>query len=127
MFHYFLEYMQSSRMWQDRSPKQPLLKVRFVRKTPQLTFAKPARKTDTHFAFILKVICHPGIFLPSAYLEFHTHKIAAYRLGNKTLFPFLCCKVIKGLFVLTSGGPLKKENFHFPHNGSCALRNYTYP
>lgn len=114
-------------MQQDSNPKQPLLKLKFVRQNPWLTFAKPARKIDAHFASILKVICHPGIFLLSAYLEFCTHKIAGYRLGNKTLFPFLCCKVIKGLFVLTLRGSFKKESFHFSYNRSCALRNYTYP
>lgn len=69
-------------MQQDSSHKWPLLKVKTIMKIP---FASLARKTDIHFAFILKIICHPGIFLPSAYLEIWTYKVSAYRLRNKTL------------------------------------------
>lgn len=110
-------------MQQDSSYKWPLLKAETIRKIP---FASLARKTDIHFAFILKTICHAGILLPSAYLEIWTYTVAAYRLRNKTLFPFLCCKVIKGLFVLTLCDSLKK-NFSFPYNRICALRNCTHP
>lgn len=102
--------------------------LRFARKTPQMTFSKPAGKMDTNLAFILKVIClkiqDSFFFCISGIL--HSKKISAYRLGNKTLFP-LCCKVIKDLFVPVLCGSLKKENFHFPYNGSCAFRNYKYP
>lgn len=52
-------------------------------------------------------------FFPSAYLEFYRRKIASYGLGSKTLFPLLCCKVIKGPFVLTLCGSLKRRAFIF--------------
>lgn len=84
-------------MQQDSSYKWPLLKVGTIRKIP---FASLARKTDIHFAFILKTICHPGIFLPSAYLEIWTYKVAATGLEIRLSFLFFVAKLSRASLFL---------------------------
>lgn len=121
----------STLSWAMQSNRMQQLKDQICKENPMTDIFKASWENGHPFCLHLKgnlpktiqdslPFCISGIL--------HSKKISAHRLGNKTLFPLLCFQVIKGLFVLILCGSLKKkENFHFPYNGSCAFRNYKYP
>lgn len=95
MFHCFLGY-----------PSNRMQQLRFARKTPQMTFSKPAGKMDTNLAFILKVIClkiqDSFFFCKSGILHSKKSLLTGLEIRLSSLFVaklsraslFLCCVVL---------------------------------